>query len=97
MKLHRYLKRMLLILVMMVPLFVFAQDNHKSTKQQKKADQKKEQRKLDAKKSELRSKKQHMKLQDKQTRKRMKKNKRKGKQYVSRRPNFFNRLFGGFR
>lgn len=97
MKLSAYLKKIALIIVMLVPLFVFAQDDPKPTKKQKKAEQKKEQRKQDAKKSELRSKKQHLNIQDKKTRKRMKKNRKKGSVYVSRRPGFFSRLFHGFK
>jgi ATP-dependent exoDNAse (exonuclease V) alpha subunit len=90
-------RRWLLMLLFIIPVMVFAQDNPKLTKKQKKAEQKKEQRAQNAKKAEVRGKKRHMKLQDKQTRKRMKQNKKKGTAYVSRRPGFFQRLFKPFR
>lgn len=90
-------RKFLFTIFMVIPLFVLSQDDPKPNKKQKKAEQKKEQRKVDAKKSEVKSKKQHAKIQDKATRKRMKQNKRKGSQYVSRRPGFFSRLFHGFK
>jgi len=93
----RVFRKLMLTIFIVIPLFVLSQDDPKPTKKQKKVEQKKEQRKQDAKKSEVKSKKQHVKIQDKATRKRMKQHKRKGTQYVSRRPGFFGRLFHGFK
>ena len=75
----------------------FAQDDPKPNKKQRKAEQKKEQRAHDEKKAEVKGKKRHMQLQDKETRKRMKRNKKKGKAYVSRNQGFFYRIFKPFR
>ncbi|HEX5001363.1 MAG TPA: hypothetical protein VFW78_02615 [Bacteroidia bacterium] len=90
-----WIRRVLFLFVMLIPLTVFAQDGGKATKKQKKAEAKKEQQKEQARKSEVRARKEHMKLQDKKTRKRMKKNRKKGKSYVSsgNAPGFFKRLF----
>jgi hypothetical protein len=93
----KVVRRFFLVLVCLIPLFAFGQDEPKLTKKQQKAHAKKEQRAQDAKKAEIAGKKRHMKLQDKKTRKRMKKNKKHGGSYVSRNPGFFNRLMKPFR
>lgn len=92
-----FLRRIMLVLFVLIPLAASAQDSNAS-KGQKKAEKKKEQRVEDAKKAELKGQKRHMKIQDKQVRKRMKKNKKKGGSFVSRRPGgFFKGLFKSFR
>jgi Ni/Co efflux regulator RcnB len=92
-----FLRRIMLVLFVLIPLAASAQDSNAS-KGQKRAEKKKEQRVEDAKKAELKGQKRHMKIQDKQVRKRMKKNKKKGGSFVSRRPGgFFKGLFKGFR
>lgn len=92
MKLTTILKKIFLVLALVIPFALMAQDDSKPSKKQKKAELKKEQRVQDTKKAEIKGQKRHMKLQEKQTRKRMKKNKKKGSAYVSRRPGFFQRL-----
>ncbi len=91
------LRKFWLVILLLFPLAVFAQDDPKPTKKEKKADQKKEQRVQDSKRAEIKGQKKHMKLQEKQTRKRMKQHKKQGKAYVSRRPGFFQRLSKSFR
>ena len=93
----RWLRRLLFLFLVLMPLLTHAQDSNAS-KSQKKAEKKKEQRVQDAKKAELKGKKRHLKIQDKKVRKRMKKNKKKGGSFVSRRPGgFFRGLFKSFR
>jgi Ni/Co efflux regulator RcnB len=75
----------------------FAQEEQPMTKKQKKAHEKKEQQKQDARKAEIEGRKRHMKLQDKETRKRMKKNRKKGSNYVSRKPRWIDRLLAPFK
>lgn len=93
---YKIVKRILLVIICLIPLFLHGQDG-KVSKKQKKAEQKKEQRIQDSHKAEVKGKKRHIKLQDKDTRKRMKKHKKKGNAYVSRRPGFFQRLFKPFK
>jgi len=87
------LKRLLLVSLLAIPFSLFAQDDVKETKLQRKANQKKEQRINEARKSEVKSRKKHLRIQDKETRKRMKKNSKTGKRYISERRNFFRRIF----
>jgi hypothetical protein len=69
-------KRYLLFLLLMFPLVLFAQDNSKATKAQKKAEKKKQEKIEKDRKEDLKAKKFHYKIQDKATRKRMKKHRK---------------------
>lgn len=75
------IKRLFFIFLCIVPLLIFAQDNSKSTKAQKKADKKEKERLKKDRKADLEGKKFHYKIQDKATRKRMKKNRKKVDHY----------------
>lgn len=93
-KLLKYFKRLLMVLLIL-PILTFAQENSSATKAQKKADKKKQERIEKSRKADLKGKKRHYKIQEKETRKRMKKHRRKvDHTYPSRRPGFFKRLFG---
>jgi hypothetical protein len=71
-----FLKRKLFLLLLLFPLVLFAQDNSKATKTQKKAEKKKEKKAEQSRRDEAKAKKFHYKIQDKKTRKRMKKHRR---------------------
>ena len=87
------LKKLLLLLLIMVPVALYAQDN-KPNKVQKKADKKKEQRVESQKKGELKGRKRHMALQTKEVRKRMKKHSRYvNNQQLHRKRGFVYRIF----
>jgi hypothetical protein len=76
MKTKYWIKRILIVFLWMMPMLIFAQDNSKPTKAQKKADKKKEQQLKQKRKDEIAGKKFHYKIQDKKTRKRMKKHRK---------------------
>src|SRR5215204_2507778 len=63
-KFLKIFRKIILTVMLLVPLFVAAQDDKKPTKKEKKALEKKEQRAQDSKKAEIAGKKRHMKLQD---------------------------------
>jgi hypothetical protein len=71
-----FLKRKLFWLLLLFPIVLFAQDNSKATKTQKKAEKKKEQKAEQSRRDEAKAKKFQYKIQDKKTRKRMKKHRR---------------------
>lgn len=91
----RWARRVLMLLLVLVPVLVNAQDDGKKTKKQKKAEAKKEEQKAQSQKSEVKARKAHLKMQDKKTRKRMKKNRKRGSGYVSHGDNqgFFRKIF----
>lgn len=63
-------------MLMLLPVFVLAQENPKATKGQKKAEAKKQEQMMNEKKAEIEGRKQHMAIQTKEVRKRMKKSKK---------------------
>lgn len=88
-----FIRRIFLIILVITPLILSAQDKN-SHKTQKKADKKKEQRVENEKKSEIKSRKRHIALQSKDVRKRMRQHNR----YVNhtkthRKKGFVYRLF----
>lgn len=69
-------RKTIFVVLMLFPVVLFAQDNSKATKAQKKAEKKKEQKAEKSRRDDIRAKKSHYKIQDKATRKRMKKHRR---------------------
>ena len=87
-------KSFVLLLLLIFPLFAFAQENSNATKAQKKAEKQEIKRKEKARKADLKGKQRHYKIQDRKTRKRMKKHRRQVNSiYIGERPGFFKRLF----
>jgi|GEM_PF-998040 len=92
---QRFLRRLILTGMVLIPLLAAAQDN-KPNKAQKKSDKKKEQHVENKKKGELKGRKRHMSLQTKEVRKRMKKHSRYiNNKHKNRKSGFFKRLFHG--